>query len=211
MVKHNFAPCIPTRGTEVPATPEWFHEIKHDGYRLIVYRDGQRVSLLTRNGYDWADRYPLIREAALQMRHTSFALDGEAVLLGVDGVSDFERLHSRQDNDEVQFYAFNVLVCEGDDLRPLPLHLRKTNLARLLRRRASMASISRLRARRHRPGPVPRRLRHGARRLGVEAQGPALSRRAVQRLGKGEEPELARDEPAEGRLRLMGRRASSSP
>ena len=61
-----FEPCIPTRGTQVPAGPEWLHEIKHDGYRLIVVRDGARVRLFTRNGHDWASRYPLIVEAALK-------------------------------------------------------------------------------------------------------------------------------------------------
>jgi bifunctional non-homologous end joining protein LigD len=52
--------------TQVPAGPEWLHEIKHDGYRLIVVRDGARVRLFTRNGHDWASRYPLIVEAALR-------------------------------------------------------------------------------------------------------------------------------------------------
>ena len=47
-----FDPCIPTRGTKVPNRPEWFHEIKHDGYRLIVQREGKTVRLWTRNGYD---------------------------------------------------------------------------------------------------------------------------------------------------------------
>jgi ATP-dependent DNA ligase len=61
-------------------------------------------------------------------------IDGEAVLLGVDGVSDFNGLHSRRHNDEVQLYAFDILVIDGDDLRKLPLHIRKNNLARLLAR-----------------------------------------------------------------------------
>jgi bifunctional non-homologous end joining protein LigD len=100
-----FEPCIPT-GTKVPAGPDWIHEIKHDGYRLIVVRDGARVRLFTRNGHDWTKRYPLIVEAALQNRQTSFVIDGEAVLLGVDGISDFNGLHSRQHDDEVQLYAF---------------------------------------------------------------------------------------------------------
>jgi bifunctional non-homologous end joining protein LigD len=52
------------RGTAVPAGPDWIHEIKHDGYRLTVYREGKRVRLFTRNGHDWTDRYPLIVEAA---------------------------------------------------------------------------------------------------------------------------------------------------
>ena len=54
-----FDPCIPTRGAKVPDRPEWIHEIKHDGYRLIVQRDGKRVRLFTRNGHDWSGRYPL--------------------------------------------------------------------------------------------------------------------------------------------------------
>ena len=56
-------------------------------------------------------------------------IDGEAVLLGVDGVSDFNGLHSRKHDDEVELYAFDMLVSDGDDLRKLPLSMRKTNLA----------------------------------------------------------------------------------
>jgi bifunctional non-homologous end joining protein LigD len=55
----------PTLGT---AGPDWLHEIKPDGYRLIVQREGNRARLFTRNGHDWADRYPLIVEAALRNR-----------------------------------------------------------------------------------------------------------------------------------------------
>ncbi len=107
MRKVAFEPCIPTRGTKVPAGPDWIHEIKHDGYRLIVQREGKRVRLFTRNGNDWTSRYPLIVEAALRNRTTSFVIDGEAVLLGVDGISDFNGLHSRKHDGEVQLYAFD--------------------------------------------------------------------------------------------------------
>jgi bifunctional non-homologous end joining protein LigD len=62
-------------------------------------------------------------------------IDGEAVVLGVDGVSDFETLYSRRCDDQVQLYAFDVLAADGDDLRQLPLSMRKTNLAGLLARR----------------------------------------------------------------------------
>jgi bifunctional non-homologous end joining protein LigD len=141
MPKLTFEPCLPTLGTKVPAGPDWFHEIKHDGYRLIVHRDGARVRLFTRNGHDWTSRYPLIVEAALKNRTSSFVIDGEAVLLGVDGISDFNGLHSRRHDDEVMFYAFDILALDGDDLRKLPLHLRKTNLARLLARRPEVSDF----------------------------------------------------------------------
>jgi bifunctional non-homologous end joining protein LigD len=127
--------CIPTRGTKVPAGPDWIHEIKHDGYRMMVVREGDRVRLISRNGHDLTHRYPWIVEAALKNRQKQFVIDGEAVVLGVDGVSDFDALHSRKHDDEVQFYAFDILAGDGEDLRKLPLSMRKTNLARLLARR----------------------------------------------------------------------------
>jgi len=69
------ARCLPF-GTKVPAGPDWFHEIKHEGHRLIVQREGKRVRLLTRRGHDWSDRYPLIVKAALRLRKTSSASYG---------------------------------------------------------------------------------------------------------------------------------------
>ncbi|MEH2501541.1 bifunctional non-homologous end joining protein LigD [Bradyrhizobium sp. AZCC 1578] len=135
MLKPLFEPCIPTHGNKVPNGADWIHEIKHDGYRLIIQREGKRVRLYTRNGNDWSDRYPMITEAALRNRVSWFVIDGEAVLLGVDGRSDFNGLHSRKHNEKVQFYAFDVLSLEGEDLRPFPLHIRKVKLARLLARR----------------------------------------------------------------------------
>jgi bifunctional non-homologous end joining protein LigD len=48
--------------------PEWIHEIKHDGYRLIIQRDGKNLWLWTRNGHDWSGRFLLITQAALRNR-----------------------------------------------------------------------------------------------------------------------------------------------
>jgi bifunctional non-homologous end joining protein LigD len=119
--------CIPTRATKVPFGPEWLHEIKYDGYRLRLERDGDRIRLFTRNGYDWTKRYPWIVESALKNRQKHFVIDGEAVVLGVDGVADFNALHSRRHDDEVQLCAFDVLAMDGDDLRSLPLSRRKSS------------------------------------------------------------------------------------
>jgi bifunctional non-homologous end joining protein LigD len=86
-------PCIPTFAAKVPSGADWVHEIKHDGYRLIVCRDGPTVRLFTRRGYDWTDRYPAIASAAAKLQARSFTLDGEAVVCGVDGVAVFDALH----------------------------------------------------------------------------------------------------------------------
>jgi ATP-dependent DNA ligase len=99
--------CLPTRGQKVPAGPDWIHEVKYDGYRLRVERDGERVRLFTRNGYDWTGRYPWIVEAARKIRQPRFVLDGEAVILGVDCIADFNALHSRLHDNEVQLCAFD--------------------------------------------------------------------------------------------------------
>ena len=69
------------------------------------------------------------------LRQKHFVIDGEAVVLGVDGISDFDALVPRKHDDEVQLYAFDLLALEGDDLRSLPFSMRKANLARLLARR----------------------------------------------------------------------------
>ena len=99
------------------------------------------MRLFTRNGHDWSGRFPLITET-LRNRNSSFVIDGEAVLLGVDGRSDFNGLHSRRHDDEVEFYAFDCLVSDGEDLRRLPPSIRKTNLARLLARRVDGIFLS---------------------------------------------------------------------
>jgi ATP-dependent DNA ligase len=61
-------PCVPTRTAQPPAGPDWVHEVKHDGYRLQVRRDGDAVRLFTRRGYDWSGRYPAIAVTATLLR-----------------------------------------------------------------------------------------------------------------------------------------------
>src|SRR5215831_5317538 len=121
--------------TSVPDRPIWLHEVKYDGYRLRLEREGNRVRLITRGGYNWADRYPWIVEAALRNRCKQFVIDGEAVLLGADGISDFDGLQSRRHDDKVWLYAFDILTLDGEDLRGLPLSIRKQHPARLLKLR----------------------------------------------------------------------------
>jgi ATP-dependent DNA ligase len=112
------------------------HEIKHDGYRLIVRRDGTAVRLFTRRGHDWTDRYPAIAAAAAKMRAKSFTLDGEAVVAGEDGVAVFDALHRRHK-------ATDAMLLNGKDLRPLPLVERKAKLARLPAARSRRRRVQR--------------------------------------------------------------------
>jgi bifunctional non-homologous end joining protein LigD len=129
-------PCIPTRAYKVPSGLGWVHEIKPDGYRLQVRRDGDVVRLFTRRGYDWSGRYPAIVLAAMRLRRArSFTLDGEAVVCGPDGIAIFDALHRYGTVSEAMLYAFDLLELDGEDLRALPLGDRKKRLARLLGKR----------------------------------------------------------------------------
>jgi bifunctional non-homologous end joining protein LigD len=125
-------PCIPSRVEAPPVGPRWVHEIKHDGYRLQVKRDGARVRLFTRRGYDWTDRYPRIVEAAAALRAISFLIDGEVVVCGDDGVPSFELLRAKGCGATAFLWAFDLIEHNGEDLRSLPLERRKAELALLL-------------------------------------------------------------------------------
>jgi len=114
-------PCIPTLAAKPLSAPDWAHEIKHDGYRLIVRRDRPVVRLFTRRGYDWSDRYPAIAATAAILRPGSFTPDGEAMVSGAEGVAVFDALHRRHKVTDAMLYAFDPLELNGDDLRPLPV------------------------------------------------------------------------------------------
>jgi ATP-dependent DNA ligase len=124
-------PCLPSKVDRPPSGPLWVHEIKHDGYRLMVRRDGSRVRCFTRNGHDWTDRFPAIVDVARSLKATSFLIDGEAVILGDDGSSSFNALRSKRQGEAV-LVAFDLLEDDGSDLRELTLVKRKQRLKKLL-------------------------------------------------------------------------------
>jgi len=80
-------PAQPVERDRPPTGPEWVHEIKHDGYRIIVRRDGASVRLWSRKAMEFTDRLPAITAAAARIKAKSFTLDGEAVVPGPDGLS----------------------------------------------------------------------------------------------------------------------------
>jgi ATP-dependent DNA ligase len=79
-----------------PFFADWVHEIKHDGYRIIIRRDNPTVRLYSRNAHDWTARLSAIATAARRIKAMSFTIDGESVVLGPDGLSRFEELNPRE-------------------------------------------------------------------------------------------------------------------
>jgi len=126
-------PCLPSPADRPPSDPDWIHEIKHDGYRLMARRDPIGIRLLTRNGHDWALRYPLIVEAVDRLKVRSCLIDGEAVACDRDNMPEFDRLRYRRQDGAVFLFAFDLIELNGQDLRREPIEIRKRELGKLLR------------------------------------------------------------------------------
>ena len=86
-----YQPCLPTRSMKAPTGPLWIHEIKHDGFRIVARRVGGVVRLQTKQGYDYAERYPLIVEAIARLKVSSIVIDGEAMCFSPYGLAVVEK------------------------------------------------------------------------------------------------------------------------
>jgi bifunctional non-homologous end joining protein LigD len=128
-----FEPCLPRPAKQPPAGPGWLHEIKHDGFRIIAHRNGNSVQLVTRKGYDFADRFPLIVDAVAALPVRSRVIDGEAIACDENGLSVFDLLHHQRRDQVVTLCAFDLLSINGEDLRSEPIEDRKHRLSGLLR------------------------------------------------------------------------------
>jgi bifunctional non-homologous end joining protein LigD len=124
------------------SSPDWLYEIKWDGERSLAFiRDGE-VELRARSGRDITAEYPELKELAKRVNARKAILDGEIVVLDGAGRSDFSRIQQRfgvvrpsaslMQSAPVTYYAFDLLYCDGYDLRGTPLEQRKELLRKLL-------------------------------------------------------------------------------
>jgi bifunctional non-homologous end joining protein LigD len=125
-------PCLPTKAPQPPSGDTWVHEIKHDGFRVIARKDGERVRLYSRPGNDLTRRFPLIVETLARLRSRSCIIDGEAVACDDNGLASFDLVRHHRANDSVFLYAFDLIELNGDDLRRDPLEVRKATLLSML-------------------------------------------------------------------------------
>jgi len=128
-------PQLPTLVDHPPAGDGWLHELKLDGYRLIAVKSDHDVRLLTRGGNEWADRSPAVAEAIGHLSARRLVLDGEAVVVGPDGTTDFQALQNSLSQGRFEdhvYFAFDLLYCDGYDLTQCPLEARKQFLQTLL-------------------------------------------------------------------------------
>jgi len=116
------------------ADGDWSYELKFDGIRLIAVKTGKKVSLLSRNKNELAERFPEIVEAIGNLPARECVIDGEVVALDAEGRSSFQLLQARdmdRRKSPVYFYAFDLLQLDGGSLIALPLKARKDVLEKL--------------------------------------------------------------------------------
>ena len=128
-----FEPCLPRSAGDPPAGPGWLHAIKHDGFRILAHRQGRSVRLITRNGRDLADRFPLATAAIEAIPVRSCVIDGEAIVCNDDGLAVFDLIRGHGTNGRAILCAFDLLEVNGEDVRREPIENRKRRLAGLLR------------------------------------------------------------------------------
>jgi len=101
----------------------WIYEEKYDGYRILAYKEGKQVRLMSRNAIDRTDRFPHIVDAIRKLRHVNLLLDGEVAVFDRKGVSRFQLL--QKGSGEAVYAVFDCLYLEGHDLRSEQLNKRR--------------------------------------------------------------------------------------
>ena len=144
------APQLATLVDAVPAGNGWMHEIKFDGYRALIAAKGNDVTVWTRNGKDWTDKFQPLVEALVALDLPSCLIDGEIIAPDAQGNPDFSRLQavlkrghgSQAPSDKLAYHAFDLLELDGEDLTALPNVERKERLEALLRGAAAPIHVA---------------------------------------------------------------------
>ena len=121
-------------GFNPPSGPGWIHEIKHDGFRIMARRNSARIGLITRNGNDFTNRFPIIVAAVTALPAQSFLIDGEAIVTNGDGLAVFDLIRHTRHGGAAVLCAFDLIELDGEDLRRSSIEYRKRKLAKLVRR-----------------------------------------------------------------------------
>lgn len=116
-------PCLPRATKQPPAGPGWIHEIKHDGFRIMARRDAAGVRLFTRNGHDFAKRFPMAAAAVAALSARSCLIDGEAIVTDQKGLAVFDLIRGQQPSAAAAavLCAFDLIELDGEDLRREPI------------------------------------------------------------------------------------------
>jgi bifunctional non-homologous end joining protein LigD len=125
--------------------PGWVYEEKYDGYRIVAYKEGDRVTLLSRNAKDRTATFPVVAEAVASLAAPTLVLDGEVVLFDRHNVSRFQLLQNL--GSPPKYAVFDCLYRDGRDLRDEPLSVRRAELEKVIGKAAGKNAVIFLSAR----------------------------------------------------------------
>ncbi len=127
-----FEPMLCLAVPKLPEGPVWQLELKLDGYRGIGIKNNGRAHLASRNGKNLSERFPTITRALNRLPDET-VIDGEIVAVNEDGVPSFNLLQNGGGAAHtILFYAFDLLILGGTDLRSRPLEQRRALLRELI-------------------------------------------------------------------------------
>jgi bifunctional non-homologous end joining protein LigD len=115
-----------------PEGPDWIHEQKFDGYRILADLDRKKVRLLSRRFKDWTAEFPTVAKAVAELPVQRTVLDGEVAAVLPDGRTSFQGLQNARTSANIVYFVFDLLALDGEDLTPLPLEQRKARLEKLV-------------------------------------------------------------------------------
>jgi ATP-dependent DNA ligase len=113
----NIELCLPRPVKAPPTGPDWIHEIKHDGFRILARRDGPKVRLISRNGHDLTYRFPLAAAAVAALPVYSCSIDGEAIVCDGKGLAVFQFIRNYRRGNIATICAFDLIEIDGRDMR----------------------------------------------------------------------------------------------
>jgi len=126
------APMLCTLVKDVPELPGYLYEMKWDGYRIVAYKEGNKVRMDSRSGLDYTSKYPPVAAALKELGHDA-VLDGEVVVFDKNGIPDFDALQKYNGhNTPISYCVFDLLWLDGHDLKQIPLTERKKLLKALV-------------------------------------------------------------------------------
>jgi len=115
-----------------PEGPEWVHEQKFDGYRIVADLERGKVRLLSRRFKDWTAEFPTVAAAVAALPVERAVLDGEVAAVLPSGITSFQALHDARATGALVYFVFDLLALDGEDLTALPLDERKARLEKLV-------------------------------------------------------------------------------
>lgn len=127
----------------LPEGPEWSYELKLDGYRALIIKNGASIQIRSRNDKDLKPMYPAVAAAARRVQAERAVIDGEIVAVDEQGRPSFQALQHRGTHPKhsIVFYAFDLLHLNGADTTGLPLKTRRARLVRVVEESGLLLSL----------------------------------------------------------------------